>query len=177
MRFLKTGLYPPLRFCIDKIPCKKKVMTDKVFFKEIDHTADLRVEIYGSDMADLFRNAANTLYRLLNINPFPALPCQDESDGEILNILGQDKEDVLIKMMGELLFQVLEAKKQFLTSKVVFKVPSGEKEEITATLEGRWHPVAREAFKGMKEIKAVTYYDVKIERGSKGLTATVVMDT
>ena len=152
-------------------------MTDEIFYKEMDHTADLRVEIYGRDLADLFRNAVKTIYRVLNIDPSSELPCREEGVVDIFNVYGLDKEDALIKLMGELLYLAMEEHKQLIVDTVQVNASSPEGYGFMATLEGRWHSLEKEAFGEIKEIKAVTYHDANIEQQAQGFTATVVMDT
>ena len=93
----------------------------KPFFKELDHTADLGVEIYGQDVEDLFRNAVHALYVLLG---FPETT--DDTlvrSGQTLKVEGQDQEDALVRLLGDLLYRADVEKERFFPEKVFLRVP------------------------------------------------------
>lgn len=145
----------------------------KKTFKELDHTGDLRVEIYGDGVEDLFLNAVHALYAMLG------LPKQREHaqgrGGETLKVLGQDWEDALVRLLGELLYRFEAEKLRFSAVRVLVNRDPGSG-SVSVRVRGRWRPLSpRERLKG-REIKAVTYHDTEIRRGRQGLVARVVMD-
>ncbi len=174
--------YAHLKLFIENYPgmltlCSEGTMSEKNFFKELDHTADLCVEIYGRDKHDLFQNAVNTLYILLNLEPFlDFLDKEDIFTAGDLTVHGQDPEDVLIRLLGELLYRVSEDNVLLLTDDILLINNRSGGEGWTVKASGRWRVIAEEEAKGKREIKAVTYHDVSIRPISEGFTVRVVMD-
>lgn len=141
-------------------------------FKELNHTADLRVEIVGKDEHELFRNAVESLYVLLGL---PVVRdrrrCLPE-DG--LRIEGQDPEETLVHLLGELLYRATVERRQFVVD--TLSVSKGEEGALVVSASGCWCSVTEEEMRGKREIKAVTYHDLQIRETQKGLSARVVMD-
>ena len=152
-------------------------MTDKRFFKEIDHTADLQVEIYGNHIHELFRNAVKTLYALLDIDPLIDEVQEGPFTSQNIEIYGYDREDVIIRLMGECLYLAVEENKQILVDSVFLDGPLPEEGQYSLRIDGRCRPLTPAMLKGRKEIKAVTYHGVKIEQKTHGLVATIILDT
>ncbi len=141
-------------------------------FRELDHTADLRVEIFGHSEEDLFQNAVRTLYSLLGL---PVTACTGSSQEGSLMFSGLDREDILVQLLGELLYSAVSEKKRFFPERWAFRKDREDRSE-SLLLEGTWRSLGT-AFTGWKnDIKAVTYHDARIRRGPDGYTATVVMD-
>jgi SHS2 domain-containing protein len=146
----------------------------RVPFRELDHTADLRVEIRGKDEKDLFRNAVESLYLLLGL---PAAPsARDTVPVERLEIKGQDPEEALVELLGELLYRAT-AERQRLNLKEL-SVRQGEEgsEGCRVVVCGGWETLSDGEMAEQREIKAVTYHDVQIRRTRRGWAARVVMD-
>ena len=154
------------------LPVKK---TDrKAPFRELDHTADLRVEIQGEDEQELFRNAVESLYLLLGL---PAVSDRREAaPAERLEIKGQDPEEALVKLLGELLYRAT-AERQRLNLREL-SVRRGEEgaEGCRVVVRGGWETLTDGEMAGQREIKAVTYHGVQIRRTKRGWAARVVMD-
>jgi len=144
-------------------------------FKELDHTADLRIEIAGRDEPELFRNAVDSLYVLLGL-PVGSVP-SGLSEVDKLRILGQDPEESLVQLLGELLYRATVERQQLILD--TLSVRSGGEGgglcEVLAT--GRWRTLHDEEMTGKPEIKAVTYHNVEIRRTRQGFSARLVMDT
>lgn len=140
----------------------------------MNHTADLRIEILGKDEEELFRNAVDSLYVLLG------LPLRSQSDDGLsadrLEILGQDPEEALVQLLGELLYRVTVERRQLIPDTLAVRRGEGAEQGCGVTLVGRWLPLADESLEGKREIKAVTYHDVQIRESRKGLSARVVFD-
>ncbi len=145
----------------------------KPFFKELDHTADLGVEIYGQDVEDLFRNAVHALYVLLG---FPETT--DDTlvrSGQTLKVEGQDQEDALVRLLGDLLYRADVEKERFFPEKV-FLIRDSETGSVSVRIKGGWQDVSPEDRSGGREIKAVTYHRTEICRSPQGFVARLVMD-
>jgi SHS2 domain-containing protein len=143
-------------------------------FRELNHVGDLRVEIYGKTEEDLFQNAVRCLYCLLGL---PDLPLSDTPlpASTPLNFAGMDREDVLVQLLGELLFVAVTEKRRWIPGKCTCGIPRDSR-SVSLVVEGTWKDLPPEDSKGNTEIKAVTYHDTKIVRQPRGYVATVVMD-
>jgi SHS2 domain-containing protein len=141
-------------------------------FKELNHTADLRIEIVGKDEHELFRNAVESLYVLLGLRV-----AQDRG-GDLpvdrLRIEGQDPEETLVQLLGELLYRATVERRQLVVD--ALSVSKGVGGGFAVSVSGRWRGVTEEEMTGKREIKAVTYNDVQIRETQRGLSARVVMD-
>lgn len=130
-------------------------------FAEIDHTADIAIRVWGSDLSELFANAAY------------GMTCQvaDVEDVELaaerkITVEGQDLEMVMVEWLGELLY--LQER-----DGLVFK----EFDILEVTSRGlralaRGGPV--EDYHG--HIKAVTFSELEITETDGGYATTIVFD-
>jgi SHS2 domain-containing protein len=130
----------------------------------LNHTADIRMEVRGKTLEELFLNAADGLMSLL------APDGEAKSDTELDVVLGSDNaENLLVDWLREILFynqtrgfipvdtEVIELSDYGVKAKLVGGVKlSGEE------------PVA--------EIKGVTYHGLSITKTDAGLMARIVFD-
>jgi SHS2 domain-containing protein len=154
------------------LPVKK---TDrKAPFRELDHTADLRVEIQGKDEQDFFRNAVESLYLLMGL---PAVSdCREAAPVETLEIKGQDPEEALVELLGELLYRATTERRRLYVQELSVRRGEEAAEGFRVVVCGGWETITDDDRVGLREIKAVTYHDVQIRRTNRGWTAQVVMD-
>lgn len=137
-------------------------LTSSKDFEIVDHTADWALRIYGSDLAQLFSNAAMGMSSLL---------VQDIQDVPIevvrrLELDAYDAETLLVDWLTELAYWAED-------EGLIF--PNISLSDVTdthlkATLRG-----GRVA-ELLKHIKAVTYHNLEIVRTEQGLAATIVFD-
>ncbi len=131
-------------------------------FEELDHTADRALRVYGLDMGQLLINAACGLNSLLAPEFAPgAARCKVGVQLEAL-----DAESLLVEWLSELAYRAESERLVF----DEFELQEVSPTRIRAILWGR--PAARLE----RDIKAVTYHNLKIVQTEKGLTATVVLD-
>jgi SHS2 domain-containing protein len=133
-------------------------------YRTFDHTADLGVVIYGSDLYQLFVNAGTTLFLLIGggaVGSSAALPVAVEGIGY---------EDLMVNWLGELLY--LHQVKGYLFS--TFIIHRLDETLLRATVKGERYDTRRHEL--LREIKAVTYHQLKIEQGQAGWTARMVFD-
>lgn len=130
----------------------------------IDHTADVRVEVHGATLEDLFINAAKALTSLLTSD------LSGSSEDELnISTQGDDKEELLVAWLREILFQnqvhgfILSHISQIQVSNI----------RCEACLLGRLRKPNEEL---EMEIKAVTYHDLTIDQTSEGFVAQIVFD-
>jgi SHS2 domain-containing protein len=149
--------------------------TDRnVPFRELEHTADLRVEIRGKDEEELFRNAVESLYLLLG---FPCASDRRDADpAERLEIEGQDPEEALVRLLGELLYRATVERQRLDLQELSVRQGEEGAEGCRVVVRGSWETFTEDEITGQREIKAVTYHDVQIRRTKWGWAARVVMD-
>lgn len=139
-------------------------MKQKVFHL-IDHTADLGMEVFGCDLPELYTNAAKALFDILVRGP-------EEGGGlrHNLRIRGADAADLMVNWLRELLFiwnvqqqiviavTVAEISQTKLNAKIVTKAYNPDNHDI------------------LREIKAVTYHRIAVQKQKSGWQARVFFD-
>jgi protein archease len=129
----------------------------------LDHTADVRIEVRGSDLKELFSNAARAFVELAA----PGVP--SGSDTELDVFLGADTvEELLVDWLRELLF--LKETRGFVPVESRFIEIS--QNAIKARLMGRLG--CRET--GGTEVKAVTYHGLSVQKRDGGYVSKIVFD-
>ena len=130
----------------------------------LEHTADIRIEIRGRSLSELFEIAAYALVHIL-IPKTAVLPRNEE----IISLQEDTTEELLVSWLREILFRyqtsglvphrldILEATLHRLTCKVAFGVPG---EQIEPDME----------------IKGVTYHGLNVQAHDWGYSARVVFD-
>ncbi len=126
-------------------------------FEAISHSADLRFKVFGGDLKDIFKNAA----LLLAFASVAELPLKLNIKEE-LEIGAPDKESLLVDFLNEILARTQVNKAVYPEVQII---GLGEN-KISAVIFGA--PINR--FK--EEIKAVTYYGVKIKKNKEGFFET-----
>ncbi len=131
----------------------------------IDHTADLRLEIFGGTEAALFENACSAL--------FDTLAEKAGVRGEYcrtLQVSGLDLPDLLFNWLRELLALWTVEEKLVAAAKMV----SIKETALSARVDYDDYDPGRHRLK--REIKAVTYHDLQVFRKSGKWRARVVVD-
>jgi len=130
----------------------------------LDHTADIRLEVRGRTLEELFLNAADGLVSLL------APDAEAESDTALDVALDSDNaENLLVDWLREILFynatrgfvpvqtEIIELSDKLLRAKLVGGVKLSEEEAVA-------------------EIKGVTYHGLLITKTDGGYVARIVFD-
>ena len=135
-------------------------------YREINHDADLGLEVSGADLADLFGTAAAGAFSLF-IEEGGGGGKSDESYQ--LELEAPTAEDLLVSFLSELVyhFDSLGVLPQDI------RIDSISEQTLKATVRGRLFN-ARDRL--LLEIKNVTYHNLKIEPGTTGLKATIIFD-
>ena len=137
----------------------------KKAFEIIDHTADIGIIAYGTDVKELFSNAALALFSLIT---------EPESVEEKLHldleVSSEDIDSLLVEWLNELIY--LFDAKHILFSR--FDIKSLTHNELKATCYG-------EGFDPMKHkikigVKAATYHMLKIDKNGDGCKAQIILD-
>jgi len=131
----------------------------------LDHTADLGIRIYGTDLTDLFENACNSLIDLfLNIkSPRNSTPFQ-------ITIESEDLEDLMVRWLGEILY-LFDGDNTVVISNKISKLSQNH---LMATLETvTFDPLIHEI---TREIKAVTYHNIQVIEKKGTWEAAIIFD-
>jgi SHS2 domain-containing protein len=134
-------------------------------FETFEHTADVGLRIRAARLADLFAEAGRGFLALLVEDPETV---REEREVRI-EVEADGLENLLLDWLSELLYR-------FETEHLLlgrFEV-SVEGSRLEATARGeRWDPERHELG---QEVKAVTYHDLRVERGEDGWEAQVILD-
>lgn len=131
-------------------------------YEIVDHTADWALRVFGSDLANLLKNAAMGMSSLL-VAELSSIPLEVSRD---LTLEAFDAETLLVDWLSELAYFAEEEQLVFRD----FHLGDVTSQHMTARIRGGRAPELQ------KHIKAVTYHNLSIERTETGLTATIVFD-
>ncbi len=131
-------------------------------FEEVEHTADEALQISGTNLAELFLSAAAGLTHLM-VADVSEISTDIEKSIELDAI---DAESLLVEWLGELAYW---AESEMLVFKK-FRIQKATTTYLQAKIFGG--KISRLE----KHIKAVTYHNLKIQKTSEGLEATIVFD-
>jgi SHS2 domain-containing protein len=129
-------------------------------YLEISHTADWALKVWAPDLPGLFEQAAHGMYALLQIRLQPGGDYECPVDLE-----AEDAEDLLVSFLSELLYLTEQEGLGFDMFDLVI-----EDVHLCGRIIGA--PVESQA----KEIKAVTYHNLAIQKTEQGLETTIVFD-
>ena len=130
-------------------------------FRELAHTADWELQVWAPDLATLLEQAARGMYAITGMQLNASSPEQRS-----LAIHASDAEGLLVRFLGELLW--LEQAEGLAFDRISIKV--NEANDLWAELQGG--PVSNLD----KEIKAVTYHNMKVETTAQGLQVNITFD-
>ena len=133
-------------------------------YREVEHTADWALEVTAPDEASLLREAARGMYALAGtrLRPAPRLSRR-------LELSAPDLESLLVLFLEELLY-LGESEGAAFDAFSMRVEPRGEARHLRADLEG----APLESMK--KEIKAVTWHNLRVRRTPAGLQTVLVFD-
>ena len=137
-------------------------------YKLLNHTADIRVEVWGKTRKELFANALAAMFDvMIDIPDDEKIKALEE---KTVKITGNDLEDMLINFLREALY---------LFNGQGWLIKSCESVELTgriivARLQGELYNRQKNPLK--TEIKAVTYHGLMINKSKKSWQAKVVLD-
>jgi SHS2 domain-containing protein len=134
---------------------------DTASFVEVEHTADWAIRVRGATVPELFINAAAGMYALIAdlASVAPTLE-------RVVNVKGVDAEALLVNWLNELVYYTEMDGLVFCE----FCITSFEPTHLCAAARGgRGVPLR-------KQIKAVTFHDLRITLTDDGYEATIVFD-
>lgn len=132
-------------------------------YEIVEHTADWSLRVWGKDLADLLRHAAEGMNALMVGEGITAvLPTTTRA----LTLDTYDAESLLVEWLGELAYW---AEMEGLVFPE-FSLSEVSPTHLQATLRGGPAPEL------LKHIKAVTYHNLEIISTENGLEVTIVFD-
>jgi SHS2 domain-containing protein len=137
-------------------------------FREIDHSSDIAVEVYGSTLGELFNSAFEGLL-FLALDKGNDKSRKKESGKKKIQLEASSPEELLVDFLNEILFLINAENIMIQSGKVTVK-----ENYLEADLS-----ISRDsAEKYIKqEIKAATYHNLDIIRRRSSFKATVFFDT
>ena len=134
-------------------------------YRLLEHTSDIKVEIYGTDLAGLFTNAATCLFDLIldreKVGEAKAVP---------VSLQSTTLPELFLDWLRELLFLF---STRYLAVRRV-ETASIEPTRLSATVFGEEFDQERHGLK--VEVKTPTYHQYRIDKTDEGFRATVVFD-
>ncbi len=135
------------------------------FWRLLDHTADLGIEVEGPSLEELFARAGEAIFELM-----VELDTVDTAVSRHLVIEGADLADLWVNYLREVLY--LWGGESLLMKKV--QIINLTETSLEATLYGE--PYNSSKHELMMEIKAVTYHQAEVVRTPEGWKGRVIFD-
>ena len=134
-------------------------------FDIIDHTADVGIAAYGSDIKQLFSNAALALFSLIiDIRSIK------EKLQHRVEINSENRDNLLVEWLNELIY-LFDAEHLLFNHCEIERLNDNQLEAICY---GEKLDLARHRIK--TEVKAATYYMLEVVVDSRGYRAKVIFD-
>ena len=134
-------------------------------YRLIDHTADFGIHVFGSDLKDLFSNAAFAMFDQITI----VKDLHPEKELKI-NLTGSDWPDLMINWLRELLY--LWTGKERLVGKVKILTIS----EYKLSAKVKYDPYEPDRHVITNDIKAVTYHQIQVNQVSNAWESRIIFD-
>ena len=136
-------------------------------YEFFEHTADVGAIVRGATLPRLFENASRAMFDLIcdrrTVRPRRAVR---------IVVQGASLEDLLVRFLSELLFQG-EARSLLFTSCELARV---DRTLLRARGVARGEPIDRTRHRVIREIKAVTYHQIRLVRGRSAWRVRIVFD-
>ena len=134
-------------------------------YKLLNHTADIRIEVWGKTKKELFGNIVEAMFDLMvdiqHINTV---------EEKVVSIAGADIEDLLVNFLREALY-LFNGKRWLVKKCKLLELTTGQ---IVTQFQGELYDSDKHQLK--TEIKAVTYHGLSIEKKAQGWKAKVIFD-
>ena len=134
-------------------------------YRRLEHTSDVKVEIYGSDLAELFTNASTCLFDLILDRDRVR-----ETVSQSIYLEDTSLSELFLDWLRELLF--LFSTRSLAVGRVEIK--SIEPTRVEAIVFGEEFDAVRHGLK--VEVKTPTYHEYRIDKTEDGYRATVILD-
>nr|BAL44359.1 hypothetical conserved protein [uncultured bacterium]BAL56557.1 hypothetical conserved protein [uncultured Chloroflexota bacterium] len=138
-------------------------------YREIPHTADWALHVWGRDLPELFAEAARGMYALAGAQADEATaPRQASEAARKLEVQAPDAESLLVAFLSELLY--VQEQEQLLFEEFEIEITPGEIWRLS--MQARPQPLRNL----VKAIKAVTFHNLAIRRSEDGVETEIVFD-
>ena len=135
-------------------------------YKILEHTADIRIKIYGKTIKELFKNSAKALFDLIVQNKN-----EEDKEERKVSLEAMDLNELLINWLNELISIFYTYK--FLPIKYDLDIDKNFK-KLEASIKGiKFNPYKN---KIDTEIKAATYCNLDIKKNKKNFEVEIVFD-
>ena len=134
-------------------------------YEPIDHTADVGVRAYGKTLEELFRNAAIGMFDII-----ADLETVGTTESKHLQLKAETLEDLYLNWHQELLFR--SSVDRLVFKEFVFDHLS--EKDLSATARGEPFDPDKQSLK--KEVKAVTYHELKVRKTKEGWVGEIIFD-
>jgi len=134
-------------------------------YEFLDHTADVCIRVFGASFSELLKNAADALMDLIVDRETVKL-----SEGIPFEVNGETREELLVKMLGEILYL-------HQADKLVFKdieIRNVARNRVAGILYGEAFDSTRHELQ--LDIKAATYHNLNIEKVNDRFKVDIVFD-
>jgi len=134
-------------------------------FEVLDHTADIGLIVYGEDLRALFENAGEAFFYLIT-----DLKKVRQKIERRIEIKGEGLERLMVDWLSELLY--LHEVENFLFKG--FRMESVGEEGLKARVKGE--PFHEGVHVIKREVKAVTYHQIKVQKKDGTWRAQIIFD-
>jgi SHS2 domain-containing protein len=134
-------------------------------YELFDHTADIGLRVVADDLDGLFRDAADGFFSLI----VEEIPDREPVERLHFEVEAERDEHLLVDWLNELLY-VFDSR-GLLLDRFEVSVANGK---LEADAVGRPLDAARDRV--LREVKAVTYHGLRLERTERGWLAEVILD-
>jgi SHS2 domain-containing protein len=134
-------------------------------YELFEHTADLGLRVRAGNLDTLFAEAAACLFSAIVEDPTAVRPQVEQT----IELTGTDREYLLFDWLRELLYR-FDADHMVYRDFAVKVRPDG----LAAAVRGEMLDPARHALS--REVKAITYHELKVEQTPDGWLAEVIVD-
>jgi SHS2 domain-containing protein len=138
-------------------------------YGELDHPADVFLEVWGSDLPTLFENALFALY-----DQFAELEGFETERKEIITVRAPNNSEALRSLLSEALYRFETEGFVAVRAKIEVDTTAGDV-QVTAHLDGE--TLDRHRHTLLTEVKAVTYHQLAVDVVPEGgWRATLLLD-
>jgi SHS2 domain-containing protein len=136
-------------------------------FEFLEHTSDLKFRSYGRTLGEAFGNAGKAVFTAIT-----DLQKVDTVASRKITLEAENLELLLHDFLSELIY--LFSVEELLLAKFDVRIARVDTYQLHATVQGE--KINRKKHVLQKEVKAVTYHDMKIEKKIKNWIIEVVCD-
>ena len=138
---------------------------DQPYYKILDHTADLGIQVFGKGINALFENAALALTDIMVLGR-----TMGPAENITLALEAQDLDDLMVAWLGEVLY-LFSAKNKILNTVHIQDVSGTRLEAVLGMAP--FNPTCHEI---LCEIKAVTYHRITVRENKGHWEARIILD-